>query len=159
MKAKETFIHGGNLKPEPESKLASGRAGFSVLEAIIAIAILSIAFLPLLELQNQMARTTIALERNEELMSAKRSALAYARSLNPMQNPDGNIDLGRASMHWQATPISDERPALGKGGQKGRFVVALYDVKVTLTFENQRPQSFSVHATGWRATASMLSGI
>ncbi|PHS27965.1 MAG: hypothetical protein COA84_02925 [Robiginitomaculum sp.] len=136
---------------------SQGTAGFSVLEAIIAIAILSIAFLPLLELQNQMARTTIALERNEELMQAKRSALAYVRSLNPMQNPDGDIDLGTAQMHWQATPISEERPVLGSGGQKGRFVATLYDVKVTLTFENQRTQSFSTHATGWRATASMLS--
>ncbi len=152
-----------NGKENPQGKTGQdtsiGAAGFSVLEAIIAIAILAVAFLPLLALQGQMSRTTIALERNAELMSVKRSALAYLQTLNPMRDPKGNLDLGAAVMHWDARPISPERPVSNKGGGKGRFVVALYDVQVTLTFDGQRTQSFNVHATGWRAVSPFLSGL
>ena len=130
-----------------------------MLEAIIAIAILAIAFLPLLALQEQMTRTTISLERNAQFMEAKRSALAYVRSLNPMRDPRGDLDLGSAIMHWTSTPISQERPVRGKAGEEGRFIVALYNVEVTLTFDTQRTQVFSVHATGWRAKAAYLSNL
>jgi general secretion pathway protein I len=136
-----------------------GAPGFSVLEAIIAIAILAIAFLPLLTLQGQMNRTTIALERNADLMAVKRSALAYLQTLNPMRDPKGDLDLGTAVMHWTSSPITAERPVSNKSGGEGRFIVALYKVKVTLTFDKQRTQVFSVHATGWRAKAAFLSDL
>ncbi|MDQ7018984.1 MAG: hypothetical protein Q9M33_07440 [Robiginitomaculum sp.] len=136
-----------------------GSPGFSVLEAIIAIAILAIAFLPLLALQEQMARTTVSLERNATIMEAKRSALAYVRTLNPMRDPRGELDLGLAIMHWTSTPISKERLVSNKGGGEGRFIVALYNVEVTLTFEEKRTQVFNVHATGWRAKAAYLSDL
>ncbi len=133
-------------------------AGFSVLEAIIAVAILAVAFLPLLALQGQMTRTTIALERNEKLITAKRSALAYVSTLNLTRDPRGSLDLGQASMRWTAIPVSEERMVRGAGGDEGRFAITLYDVQVTLDFADQRPQEFTVRAIGWRATKSMLSG-
>lgn len=136
-----------------------GAPGFSVLEAIIAIAILSIALMPLLALQEQMTRTTLSLERNEQLMGAKRSALAYIRNINPMREPNGTISLGSAQMRWQAVPIAQERPVKGVGGADGRFVAALYDVQVTLAFADQRTQVFSVHAFGWRAARPLLDGL
>jgi len=153
----------GSAKSPHKRELAKGghigSPGFSVLEAIIAIAILAIAFLPLLALQEQMTQTTISLERNARFMEAKRSALAYVRTLNPMRDPQGNLNLGPAIMHWTATPISQERPVSGKEGDKGRFIIALYNVEVTLTFDAQRTQVFSVHATGWRAKAAYLSNL
>jgi general secretion pathway protein I len=149
-----------DLHPNTSPKgVETGAPGFSVLEAIIAIAILAIAFLPLLGLQTQMTRTTLALERNTQLMEAKRSALAYIQALNPMRDPQGNLDLGHAQMHWNAVQISQERPAMKMGGTKGRFMVALYDVEVTLTFDTQRTQNFSVHATGWRSRWDFLSDL
>ncbi len=143
----------------PSAEPSGGAPGFSVLEAIIAVAILAVAFLPLLALQEQMTRTTISLERNEELMEAKRSALAYVRALNPMRNPRGDLDLGKAVMHWEATPISQKRLARNQGGEFGRFQIALYNVQVTLVFDAQHTQVFSVHATGWRPVTSMLSDL
>lgn len=140
------------------NKGSTASAGFSVLEAIIAIAILAVAFLPLLALQQQMGRNTIAFQRSEELMEVKRSALSYVRALNPMRDPSGDLNLGQVNMHWNAVPISAVLPARDGAGNAGRFVVALYNVEVTLTFANQRTQVFSVHSTGWRASKPYLSG-
>ncbi len=148
---------------EPQRMIKTGPVaaspGFSVLEAIIAIAILAIAFLPLLALQEQMARNTLSMERNQKVMAVKRSALAYVRAINPMRDPRGETNLGAAIMRWDAIPVSEERPVVKPGGVKGRFVVRLYDVEVTLEFEDLRAQTFSVQIMGWRATQSMLSGL
>ncbi len=150
---------GGHIMQEGETvstkHKTAGSPGFSVLEAIIAIAILAVAFLPLLALQDQMTRTTISLERNEQLMGAKRSALAYVRNLNPMRDPRGSISLGQAQMHWDSVPIAPERSVKTLGGSDGRFIAMLYDVQVTLEFADQHTQVFSVHAMGWRAAISV----
>ena len=126
--------------------------GFSILEALVAIALIAGAFLPLLVLQGQLTRSAIAVERAEQSLQARNNAIAYLRTLNPTLRPVGEEDLGVATMAWTSTLIQPARTARSMTGETGRFDVSLYEVNVQLTFATGRVDSFSVRQVGWIAT-------
>ncbi|MEO0674994.1 MAG: hypothetical protein AAFY32_08320, partial [Pseudomonadota bacterium] len=70
------------------------QAGFSVLEAIVAVALIAAAFLPLLALQTQLTRTAIAIERAEANLLARNNALALLQAINPGMRPAGSEEMG-----------------------------------------------------------------
>ncbi len=143
-------------KATPTKKL---QAGFSLLEALVAVALIAAAFLPLLALQGQLTRTVLAVERAETNIKDMSSALSFLRTMNPMRTPEGVENIGDATLSWTARPISNERPALNQGGAPGRFVMQLYDVDAELSYEDGRRSAFTVRALGWRATAPFSAAI
>ncbi|MEM1193407.1 MAG: hypothetical protein AAGH42_08460 [Pseudomonadota bacterium] len=128
------------------------QAGFSVLEAIVAVALIAAAFLPLLALQTQLTRTAIAIERAEANLLARNNALALLQAINPGMRPAGSEEMGAVRLDWTAQALSPVQPARGPAGSPGRFNVALYEIKATLTFDNGREDIFTVRQVGWRAT-------
>ncbi len=131
---------------------SASQAGFSLLEALVAVALIAAAFLPLLALQGQLARTVIAVERAETNVKDMTSALSYLRVMNPMKTPEGSEKIGDATLSWTARPVSDERPALDQGGAPGRFMLQLYDIEAEIIYEDGRRTAFTVRALGWRPT-------
>ncbi len=131
------------------------QAGFSVLEALVAVALIAVAFLPLLVLQGQLTRTAIGAERAEIALRAKQNALEYLKALNPSLRPEGSEPLGDTIMEWYAESISDTRPAVSMFGEKGRFDVTLYKVYVRLNYPDGRAEIFEVRRTGWIATRAI----
>lgn len=125
-------------------------AGFSVLEAMIAVAILATALIPLLTLQGQFIRSVESFERADVRLEARDSALTLLTSVNLMDYPNGTLDLGRAQMTWKATLAGPAQMSRGDGGTDGRFEMALYDVEVTLIHETDQSETFSVRGLGWR---------
>ena len=136
-----------------------GQAGFSLLEALIAVALIAAALLPLLALQGQLTRTVLAVERAGTTAKDMTSALSFLRTLNPMRDPEGTEQLGDAILSWTARPASDERPALDQGGAPGRFMLQLYDIEATITYDDGRSVAFSVRALGWRPTEPISAGL
>ncbi len=138
----------GKTAPAPHAQ-----AGFSLLEALVAVAIIAAALLPLLALQGQLTRTVLAVERAGAGAEDMTSALSYLRTLNPTMKPEGTEQLGGAVLSWTAQPVSEERPALDQGGGPGRFMMQLYDIDAAIAYDDGRRVEFSVRALGWRPTA------
>lgn len=141
--------------PGPKRKPSRTRAaqsGFSLLESLVAVALIAAAFLPLLTLQGQLTRTVVALERAEANVKDMSSALSYLRVMNPSKTTEGTQPLGDATLSWRARPVSEERPALGQGGAPGRFMLQLFDIDAVIAYEDGRQAEFTVRALGWRAT-------
>ena len=131
----------------------SQQAGFSLLEALAAVAIIAAAFLPLMVLQNRLAESAIAIERTELTIKARSAALGYLQSINPMMRPSGEDRIGDARLTWQARPITDALQARDRGGGEGRFIVQLFEIEAELVFKNGQRTSFVVKVTGWRPTS------
>ncbi len=129
------------------------QAGFSLLESLVAVALIAAAFLPLLALQGQLARTVFAAERAETSVKDMTSALSYLRTVNPAKQPEGTEPLGDAVLTWNAQPVSEERPALDQSGAPGRFMLRLYEVNAAITYSDGRRAEFTVRSMGWRPTA------
>jgi len=136
-----------------QKKRRQPQAGFSLLESLVAVALIAAAMLPLLALQGQLTRTVVAIERAETNVKDMTSALSYLRSINVMMKPEGEEPIGAATLSWTTRPASAERIALDVGGGPGRFALQLYDVDAVITYPDGGQGAFTVRAMGWRPTA------
>jgi len=126
-------------------------AGFTVLELLVAIAILAAALIPLLGLQQSNTRAALAVERAQARLAADRAALEYLRGVNPARSQSGETQLGAARMAWRAEPVGAERPVRTTAGQPGRFTLQRYRVRVRLEAEERPTREWKVVLLGWHA--------
>ena len=68
---------------------ASRREGFSLIEALVALAIASMTLMAIFELQIQMTRSQQRAALAIEQVAAQENALALTRNVNPMAQPQG----------------------------------------------------------------------
>ena len=130
----------------------SSASGLSTLEALVAVAVLGLALIPILAFQTQIGR---AYERYETLNARsqfERNALAVLRDINPMEHPAGQLSLGPSqTVIWTSHALTRERLSTAYPAGDGEFVVALFLLEVQLE-DRERRQEFrmDVERLGWR---------
>jgi|GEM_PF-2884988 len=136
------------------------QAGFSTIEAMVAIAILGIALIPLYSFQSTIISGTSRVEANLERQATNRLIRTYLTGLNPreLQNNVGRI--GNIQLQWSIENLQPSRNALGESGLPGRFRVEL----VRINYQASDPKSESI-ITGsidrmiWTESYSFMSAI
>jgi len=131
-------------------------AGFSVLEALVAMAVLASALLPLLALQGQFVKTTEALERNEQKLVMQDLAKAHISALNLDQTQAGEIIARYGSIVWRAEPAAGPQPARDAGGFPSRYQVTLYNAEFTINYNSGLTETITMQALGWHTTVSIF---
>ncbi|MEM9707045.1 MAG: prepilin-type N-terminal cleavage/methylation domain-containing protein [Pseudomonadota bacterium] len=126
------------------------QSGLSLIEVLSAVAIFSIAFLPLLDLQRRMAATAQAIERAERSAFLRTNALEEFASINPALTNAGEAPFKDGLLLWRATPTSEPKRVMSSAGLPSRFEITLYRIDATLEFEGGRRESFSVYRYGWK---------
>lgn len=127
-----------------------GQRGFSLLEAIVALALLASVGMALLEWLNS---SLISLRRVQEaaaVQSAARSALAYLETINLMVTPEGETELGEWRVRWQAREVEPAREGAGYPSGVGLFDVGLYDTQVRLERNGRTIEEFVLRQVGYR---------
>jgi general secretion pathway protein I len=126
-------------------------AGFSVIEALVALAIVALVLMPLIALQTQVTRTFGRQAQLHDRMTAQRNALAVLREINLMPEPVGERRLAPGTrLHWIARPISRPARSIEFLGQAGRFDVALYRADAVVETGAGPIASFAIEQVGWR---------
>lgn len=128
----------------------SGQRGFSLLEAIVALALLASVGMALLGWLNS---SLIGLRRVQEVAAAQaavRGALAYLETINPMATPEGETELGEWRVRWQAREVEPAREGAGYPSGVGLFDVGLYDTRVWLERDGQAIEEFVLRQVGYR---------
>ncbi|MGX1588784.1 type IV pilus modification PilV family protein [Brevundimonas diminuta] len=130
----------------------AGRDGFSLIEALVALAIASMTLMAIFELQIQMTRSQQRAALAIEQVAAQENALALTRNLNPMAQPQGRIELpGGDTIVWTTEPRSERRINAGFPGGDGAFEVQLYRVTVGVERAHGRsPAPLVFDRIGWR---------
>lgn len=128
------------------------RAGFSLIEALVALAIASMTLMAIFELQIQMARSQQRAAQAIEQVASQENALALTRHLNPMAQPQGRIELpGGDVVVWEAEPKSQRRVNAGFPAGDGAYEVQLYRVTVGVERRQGRsPAPLVFDRLGWR---------
>lgn len=131
-------------------------AGFSVIEVLVAVAILAIALIPILMLQTQTSRASQREQQIRAAITDQQNALAVLREINPMQQPTGAFVLSSTrTMSWNATPLSAIAPTIPRAGAQTSFDAALYRLNVEIRdAHGARQASFVVEQLGWRAQSA-----
>lgn len=131
------------------------QSGFSVIEALAAMAIVAMALLPLASLQGQVSRAGAHQQTVRERIAAERNAMALLRDINVMDEQSGMRRLSDdLVLRWTATPVSRAvRTNLGS------FEVALFTVRAELVRGDGAPvAAFALEQIGWRAIADASPG-
>jgi general secretion pathway protein I len=125
-------------------------AGFTLLEAIVALAILAAGTMALFAALNGALRSIERAEAAVRLDSATESAVALLESINPTARPEGEAPLGAYRLRWRATLVAGPSEALTGYFQPGFHEVALYDVDVELHRGATLERRFVLRRAGWR---------
>lgn len=108
-------------------------AGFALLEAIVALALLAGTGLAMFAWIQQNMQAASRLRSHEQEARLLLSAQSMVQLVNPMNMPVGELDAGDMSVVWRAELQEPERRNQTFGGlAEGPFRVGLYrlDVKV-----------------------------
>ena len=128
------------------------RQGFSLIEALVALAIAAMVLTAIFELQQQMARGQRRAADALEQVAAQENALALIRDVNPLEQPEGAIALpGGDVVRWTSTPKTEPRTNAGFPTGDGAFQVQLFTLTVQVERRNGRsPAPLVFDRMGWR---------
>ncbi|MDE2407742.1 MAG: prepilin-type N-terminal cleavage/methylation domain-containing protein [Xanthomonadaceae bacterium] len=127
-----------------------GHAGFTLLEAIVALVVFTMGALAL---YGWLSTNIITLDRvraRQQMELTQQSALDLIRRTNPMDTPDGQRQVGDLRVSWTSVLLEPARPNVVQSGRPGIFVVGLYDVSVRVARGGQLQQTFKVRQVGFK---------
>lgn len=134
------------------SPQARAIAGFTLLEAIVAMTIFVMTALALFAWQSTNLRSLERIESRAAYAQQVQSALAMVETVNPMIEPKGERPLGQKKVRWEAKEIEPAKSGRTTTGQPSLFDVGLYDVAVKVEQGNRILASFHVRLMGYRQT-------
>lgn len=125
--------------------------GFTLLEAVVAMTIFSMAALALMGWLSVNIQAIAHAEAHAAALDDARAGLALLETINPLLEPEGERALPGLTMRWTSKPVVERRSGKGPSGGTTIFDLALFDVRVELQHEGRPPQSFTVRRAGWEA--------
>lgn len=122
--------------------------GFTLVESIVAIAIIGATMLPIFALISQSMDQLMRANEAHARAVATESALAFIDPVNPQTEPTGQSALGDINLSWTSEILveANENPQI-RAGLAG-YSVGFYRVTVTLSRGEQVWFSFDTRKIG-----------
>lgn len=129
---------------------ASGESGFSLLEALVALAIMSAALVPMFQMQTTLnqavSRTAVLSDR----VSVGATVMSRLSVLNPMDQEEGEEWLSGYRFSWQSRQIESFTRATSELSVPR--TVALFEISYTVeTAAGVKIEERKVKLLGWRS--------
>lgn len=134
------------MRPSPRT----GTRGFSLLEAIVALAILASAGLALFAAMAQSTQMVQRAQQVREADAALRNALAWSERINPMEQPRGEQALGGWLLRWDSEPVEPPRDGVTGYLQPGLYQVGLYRLHLQLWHAGTLQRETTLDHAGYR---------
>lgn len=135
--------------------------GMTLIEVLVAVAVMSIVLIPVIALQGQISRSHARNQERYAQATLERNMMTLLRDLNPMIDGEGEIEFeDRHSMTWKSVAISDIVPNAQYPSGNGAFQIGLYEVEVALRSpDGQDILKMSVERVGWERTGAAAARI
>lgn len=128
---------------------SSRQRGFSLLEAIVALAVLASVGMALFAAINQSLQMVARAEAARERESAMRNVVAWLQTVNPAQTPTGEQPLGDYLVRWDSEPVEPPREEENGYMKTGLYRVGLYDIHLRLDRDGQPFADLHVRRVGY----------
>lgn len=129
-------------------------AGFTLLEAIVAIALLGALLVPLYSLMSRnldgLVRVGLANQQSEVTLNA----LALLDTVNPMLRPEGSTPLGPYMLRWRSVALTAPIDGVGFPAGQSLYQIAMYRTEAEVMRVDDRGQAtswftFDLRQVGW----------
>ncbi len=129
--------------------------GFAMLEAIVAITIMAAALVPIFALLSTSLDAGRKLYEANLKTDVELATLDVIRSVNPMDQPTGIIDLELYKISWASTPLAPPIDQIRYPRGLGLYKIGMYQVDVKTTKpDGAELCAFSVRLIGYHLTRS-----
>jgi prepilin-type N-terminal cleavage/methylation domain-containing protein len=138
------------------------QAGISLLEVLAALVILSIGASVAFTWFGQSVTAMGRIKEEEASLLARNQAMEYLRAVNPVDQPNGEIEMPGYRLSWTSRQVRDVVRTLTPLGTPSRYEVSLYELDVRLARPaGDAPWSqFQLQLAGYRqVAASSLGGL
>jgi general secretion pathway protein I len=125
-------------------------SGFTLLEAIVAMAILAAGAMALFAALNGALRSLERAEAAARLDTATENAVDFLETVNPMQRPTGEAAFGEYTLRWRSEALLGPTDNLTDYLQPGLYEVALYLIDGELLLDGDVAGRFTLRRAGWR---------
>lgn len=130
------------------------QSGFSLIETLVAVAIIAIALVPILSLEIQLQRGFIEQRQRLTELQTQRNALALLRDFNFTETPAGRLPLGAGqTLTWRASPLSAPIRGMRFPRGEGDFEIVLWRVEAEVVGPAAQDVRFTIERLGWRRLA------
>lgn len=123
--------------------------GFTLLETMVALVIFTGAALALYALFNT---NLIALARAHDVsrqVPVVRQAIEHLADINPREEGEGRIELGRLDVAWTATLVQPPRQSQTLTGGRGYYEIGLYEIEFTLSDRYRTLGTWRMRSVGY----------
>jgi hypothetical protein len=136
------------------SEPTSRNAGFSALEAIVAVGLLGLVLVPLYALQLNIAGLARGIERQVQTVGMLEAALDELQTVHLDQNPEGEIAMrGGSVLRYKVQAASAPRRARSALGDESRYELTTFVIDYQLHLKGHEPRAGITVVTQVRATA------
>jgi general secretion pathway protein I len=133
----------------------SSRSGFSLLEAIVALTLISTIGLAIFSWVSGMLISVEKIENNGSRLTVMRNAAEYLSNTNIMEQPSGNAILGPYQLSWNSELVEPIKTGLNSNSTANEFKVGLYDVNVSVVNANHKEVQFTLRLTGFHGEEAL----
>lgn len=141
----------------PHAAAPSRQRGFTLLEAIVALALISSAGMALFAWINSNISALSRVEESSQRAAATRNTLQFMQTVNPMLAPSGEATLGEYRIRWQAEPITDAVDGANFPYGISLYQFALYDTRIEVQGAPQQPGfTLELRQVGYKRVRAMV---
>lgn len=131
-------------------KARQRQGGFSLLEAIVALVLLSTSGMALFSwINNTLSGLNHALESSQKTQY-RQNALALMQQINPAADKTGEIKTPAFTLNWEATEITPLKQEIDSQGNPGIYLLGLFDAKVTIIQKGNKVDEFTLRQVGYQ---------
>jgi len=129
--------------------------GFTLLEAIVAVAIVGIALVPVITFISQMVSALTRAGDSNARSLAEQAIIELLEPLNPLANPIGDDQIGDLLIHWESASIITPNKQVRVGAGLAGYSLGFYNVTVSVARADAGPWfSFDLRKVGYERLGS-----
>lgn len=125
--------------------------GFTLLEAIVALAILAMSALALYAWLNSSLMILKRVDDVYRTAAVVDSTIEWVAALDPYKHQNGSEDIAGMQVQWQFVPINDPRKAYDMSGNLSVNDIQLFRAEITIRQEQQVVAQFELIRIGLQA--------
>lgn len=131
-------------------------AGFTLLEAVVAIALVAAAALPLYSFFSRSLDGLYRAAQANRESETSLSAISFLSGLNPMERPAGEDSLGPVRVRWKSRELVPSTDAMAYPRGLGIYQVALYEVTGEILDGPRVRATVAIRLVGYRRVRELM---